>query len=153
MRALPSPQGEGGEDDVVVVVIDAQYPNKGEAGIVVAEATGEDGEGGALVVLTRTMDASAAGKGKGGVVGQDGKNGGYGQAMGLEYGASSRGRGWPQVGQRNNGSNTPHSIFECGSAAEISERTEKEEEVRFISPLAFAAIPHSSSVAIVARST
>jgi hypothetical protein len=95
--------------------------------MVAAEATGEDGEGRALVVLrTLMMDASAAGEGKGGVVGQDGKNGGYGQAMGLEYGAGSGGRGGPQVGQRNNGSNTPHSTFECGSAAEISERTEKE---------------------------
>ncbi len=87
------------------------------------------------------MDASAASKGKGGVVGQDGKNRGYGQAMGLEYGAGSGGGGGPQVGQRNNGSNTPHSIFEGGSAAEISERTEKEGEVRIISPLAFAAVP------------
>ncbi len=109
--------------------------------MVVAEATGEDGEGGALVVLTRMMDASAAGKGKGGVVGQDGKNGRYGWAMGLKYGANSGGGGCPQVGQRNNGSNTPHSIFESRSAAKISERTEKEGEVRIISPLAFAAIP------------
>ena len=102
---------------------------------------GEDGEGGALVVLTRMMDASAAGKGKGGVVGQDGKNGGHSQAMGLEYGAGSRGGGGPQVGQHDNGSNTPHSIFECGSAAKISERTEKEGEVRIISPLAFDTVP------------
>ncbi len=87
------------------------------------------------------MGVSAAGKGKGGVVGQDGKNKGYSQAMGLEYGAGSRGGDWPQVGQCNNGSNTPASIFERGSTAEISERIEKEGEVRIISPLAFAAIP------------
>jgi hypothetical protein len=62
---LPSPRGGGG-NDVIVVVIDAPYPDKGEAGMVAAEATGEDGEGGASVVMTTsTMDAFVAGKGKG----------------------------------------------------------------------------------------
>jgi hypothetical protein len=104
-------RGGGGDDDVVIVFVDAQYPNKGEAGMVVAEATKEDREGGASVVMTTlTIDMSAAGKGKGGVVGQDCKNGGYSQVMGLEYGAGSGGGGWLQVGRCNNGSNTPHSI-------------------------------------------
>jgi hypothetical protein len=139
---LPSPRGGGGDNDDVVVVVDAPYPNEGEAGMAAAEAMGEDGEGGALVVpATSMMDASTAGKGKGGVVGQDGTNGGCGQAMGLEYGGGSGGGGGLQVGQLSNGSNAPHSIFECGSAAKTLERTEKEGEVTVISPLAFAAIP------------
>jgi hypothetical protein len=62
---LPSLQG-GGNNDVIVVVVDAPYPDKGEAGMAVAEATGEDGEGGASDVPTiSTMDTSIAGKGKG----------------------------------------------------------------------------------------
>ncbi len=56
----------GGDDDGIIVIIDGLYPNKGEAGMAVAEATGDDGEGGASVMpTTSTMDASVAGKGKG----------------------------------------------------------------------------------------
>jgi hypothetical protein len=65
-KDAPLPARGGGDNDVIVVVVDAPYPNKGEAGMVAAEATGEDGEGGISVVPTMsTMDASIAGEGKG----------------------------------------------------------------------------------------
>ncbi len=50
------------DDDAVVVIDKAPYPDDGEAGSAAAEATGEDGEGGALVVPTMTMTTEATGE-------------------------------------------------------------------------------------------
>jgi hypothetical protein len=57
---LLSPQG-GGDDDSIVIVDKALYPNKGEAGTAGPEAMGEDGEGGALLVLTTMMTTATKG--------------------------------------------------------------------------------------------
>ncbi len=46
---LPFTQG-GGDNDAIVIVDKAPYPDKGEARTAGAEATGEAGEGGASVV-------------------------------------------------------------------------------------------------------
>jgi hypothetical protein len=79
------------------------------------EATGEDSKVGALVVPTMTMIMATKGGDKDKdkiilsqerVVGQDGKNGGYGEAMGLAYsGCGGVGVGGPLAGQHSNGSN------------------------------------------------
>jgi hypothetical protein len=77
-----------------------------------------------------------------GVVGQDGKNGGYGEVMGLAYGSCGGvGVGGPMAGQRSNGSNAPHSISKGICAIETLVRTKKEGELMDISPLAFVAVP------------
>jgi hypothetical protein len=96
-----------------------------------------------LKMLARDKMLQAGGRfGQGGVVGQDGTNGGYGQAMGLTYGGCGRvGVGGSQAGQRSNGSNAPHSISKGVCAAKILKRTEKEGELTVVSPLAFVAVP------------
>jgi hypothetical protein len=56
----PLPQG-GGDDDAILIIDKAPYPDKGEAGMGGVEATGEDGEGGASLVPTRMMTTATKG--------------------------------------------------------------------------------------------
>jgi hypothetical protein len=51
----------------------------------------------------------------------------------------------PQVGQRSNGTNAPHSISEGVCTAKNLERTEKDGELMVISTLAFVALPTAPS--------
>jgi hypothetical protein len=53
--------------------------------------------------------------------------------------------GWPQAGQRSNGTNAPHSISEGICTDKILERTEKDGELTVISPLAFVVLPTAPS--------
>ncbi len=57
------------DDDAVVVIDKAPYPDDGEAGSAVAEATGEDGKGWASVVPMTMMTMEATGEdGEGGAL-------------------------------------------------------------------------------------
>jgi hypothetical protein len=60
MSMLLSPRG-GGDNDAIIIVDKAPYPDKGEAGTAWVEAMGEDGEGGASLVLTMMMTPATKG--------------------------------------------------------------------------------------------